>query len=168
MNQGSPLLIHGWTVFVHPLFLNQLETLIHQVELLKKKDPTGYLKKNAVKRLFAAASLAFDIIPQDPTKPEYRQGGTLGDNHKHWLRAKFFQQYRLFFRYHAQSRVIVFAWVNDEDSKRAYDSKDDAYRLFRKMLEKGHPPNDWNQLLSESKISVGRLKQTLGRLTQFK
>jgi toxin YhaV len=71
------------------------------------------------------------------TRPEYRQCATLGDDHKHWLRAKFFQQYRLFFRYHAASKLIVFAWVNDEDCKRAYGSSDDAYRVFRKMLEGG-------------------------------
>jgi hypothetical protein len=28
-------------------------------------------------------------------------------------RGKFFQRYRLFFRYPAPSKVIVFAWVND-------------------------------------------------------
>ena len=58
----------------------------------------------------------------------------MGDDHKHWLRAKFFQQYRLFFRYHAPSQQIVFAWDNDEDSKRAYGSSDDAYRVFLKCL----------------------------------
>ena len=61
----------------------------------------------------------------------------MGADLKHWLRAKFFQQYRLFFRYHAPSQLIVFAWVNDENSKRAYGSSDDAYRVFRKMLEVG-------------------------------
>jgi hypothetical protein len=66
------------------------------------------------------------------------------------FRAKFFQQYRLLFRYHAASQLIVFAWVNDENSKRAYGSSDDAYRVFRKMLEVGHPPDDWNQLLAEA------------------
>jgi toxin YhaV len=144
------LLIHGWTVFAHPLFLAQLEALMQQVEALKQKDPTGYLKKNAAKRLAAISRLAFDVIPQDPTRPEYRQGNTLGEGHKHWFRAKFFQQYRLFFRYHTPSKVIVLAWVNDEDTKRAYQSNDDAYRVFRQMLESGHPPDDWDQLLAEA------------------
>ena len=45
----------------------------------------------------------------------------------------------------------MFAWVNDEDTKRAYESSDDAYRVFRKMLESGHPPADWNQLLAETR-----------------
>lgn len=146
----APLTIHSWTVFAHPLFLSQLDALAKQVEALKQKDPVGYVKKNATKRLAAITTLAFDVIPQDPTRPEYRQGGALGDAHKHWFRAKFFQQYRLFFRYHAESRIIVLAWVNDEDSKRAYESSNDAYRVFRKMLESGHPPDDWEQLLAES------------------
>ena len=48
----------------------------------------------------ATANLAFEVIPQDPSRTEYRQGNTLGADHRHWFRAKFVQQYRLFFRYH--------------------------------------------------------------------
>lgn len=160
-----PLVIHGWTVFAHPLFLAQLEALAQQVEAFKQKDPVGYVKKNASKRLAAITKLAFDVIPQDPTRPEYRQGGTLGDEHKHWFRAKFFQQYRLFFRYHAPSKVIVFAWVNDEHTKRAFDRSDDAYRVFRKMLESGHPPDDWHQLLAEARAEGQRLQQFAAAIT---
>lgn len=146
----APLVIHGWTVFAHPLFLAQLEALTRQVDVFRQKDPVGYVKKNASKRLAAISKLAFDIIPQDPARPEYRQGGTLGNDHQHWFRAKFFQQYRLFFRYHTQSKVIVYAWVNDEDTRRAYNSSDDAYLVFRKMLENGQPPDDWDTLLAEA------------------
>lgn len=158
-SKPAPIVIHGWTVFAHPLFLAQLEALVRQVEAFKQKDPVGYMKKNTAKRLAAITKLAFDVIPQDPARPEYRQGNTLGDDHKHWFRAKFFQQYRLFFRYHAPSKVIVLAWVNDEDTKRAYESSDDAYRVFRKMLENGHPPDDWNQLLAEARAGGGRLQR---------
>ena len=142
--------VHGWTLFAHPLFLSQVKALAKQVEALQHKDPVGYLNKNATKRLYAITKLAFDIIPQDPTRAEYRQGNTLGSQHKHWFRAKFFQQYRLFFRYHAPSKIIVLAWVNDDSTKRAFESSDDAYRVFRKMLDSGHPPDDWDQLLIES------------------
>lgn len=154
-----PLVLHGWTVFAHPLFLIQIEALAQQVEALRQKDPVGYVRKNASKRLAAITKLAFDVIPQDPARPEYRQGSTLGGEFKHWFRAKFFQQYRLFFRYHATTRVIVLVWVNDEDTKRAYYSSDDAYRVFRKMLESGHPPDDWCQLLAEVRSEGERLKQ---------
>ena len=147
---APPLIVYGWTVFAHPLFLAQIEALAQQVEAFKQKDPSGYMNKNASKRLAAIVKLAFNTIPQDPARSEYRQGGSLGDDHKHWFRAKFFQQYRLFFRYHTASKLIVLAWVNDDHSKRAYGSSDDADRVFRKMLENGHPPDDWNQLLAEA------------------
>lgn len=156
-NKPAPLVIHGWTIFAHPLFLDQLETLTQQVEALKVKDPIGYVKKNATKRLAAITRLAFDAISQDPARPEYRQGSTLGNEHKHWFRAKFFQQYRLFFRFHAPSKMIVLAWVNDEETKRAYESSDDAYRVFKRMLESGHPPDDWDKLLAESRAEIDRL-----------
>ena len=157
--KSAPLLVNEWAVFAHPLFLAQLEALTLQVEALKQKDPIGYTKKNASKRLAAITKLAFEVIPQDPARPEYRQGNTIGEGNRHWFRAKFFQQYRLFFRYHAPSKVIVFAWVNDENSKRAYESNDDAYRIFRKMLESGHPPNEWDHLLAEARAEGNRLHQ---------
>lgn len=164
-DKRAPLVVHGWTIFAHPLFLTQVEALIQKVELLRQKNPTGYTKKNASKRLAAVSRLAFDIIPQDPARPEYRQGRTLGSNHKHWFRAKFFQQYRLFFRYHAKTRVIVFAWVNDEDTLRAYESRDDAYRVFRKMLDSGCPPDDWNRLLAAASKEGRRLGHFVDAVT---
>ena len=153
-------------LFAHPLFRAEVEALSQQVERLKHKDPIGYTKKNAAKRLAAIAKLAFEVIPQDPARAEYRQGNTLGDEHKHWFRAKFFQQYRLFFRYHAPSKVIVYAWVNDDATKRAYESSDDAYRVFSKMLESSHPPSDWDQLLAEARGESDRLQRLAARVAQ--
>lgn len=153
----APLVVNGWSLFAHPLFLDQVQALIARVEGLKAKDPKTWRQKNSSKRLAAIAKLALEVIPENPARPEYRQGGTLGDDRKHWFRAKFYQQYRLFFRFHAAQRVIVYAWVNDEDSKRAYQSDDDAYRVFRKMLDGGNPPDDWNSLLQEARKSSKRL-----------
>ena len=161
MFTSQPLVINGWSIFAHSLFLDQFEELLTQVELLRQKDPQTYHKKNATKRLAAIAKLVFEVIPQDPTRNEYRQGATLGDEYKHWLRAKFFQQYRLFFRYHQESKIIVFAWVNDEDSKRTYGSRTDAYRIFKKMLENDRPPDDWDVLLREAKAESNRLEKVV-------
>ena len=61
--------------------------------------------------------------------------------------AKFFQQYRLFFRFHLEKKIIIYTWVNDENTKRAYDKKTDAYTVFKKMLKNGNPPNNWDDLL---------------------
>jgi len=157
----QPIVLNGWNIFAHPLFLNQFEELLTQVESLRQKYPQDYKKKNATKRLAAIEKLAFDVIPQDPTSRDYRQGTTLGSEYKHWFRAKFFQQYRLFFRYHQESKIIVFVWVNDESSKRAYNSNTDAYRVFKRMLDSGNPPNDWNDLLKDTEDETNRLEKAV-------
>ncbi len=164
VHSQNPLIINGWTIYAHPLFLDQLESLIADVESLREKNPQGYLEKNAAKRLAAVVKLAFELIPQDPHRPEYRQGKTLGTARKHWFRAKFFQQYRLFFRFHQRGRIIVYAWVNDEQCKRVFESKHDAYRVFQKMLENGHPPEDWEALLNQAMSEVKRMHESLSAL----
>ena len=156
------LVINGWTIYAHPLFLQELEAQAQKVEVLRKKDPKGSKQKNATKRLAAIHKLAFTDIPEDPAKAEYRQGGTLGEEDTHWFRAKFFQQYRLFFRFHAASKLLVLAWVNDEETKRTYKSNPDAYETFRKMLDKGRPPDSWGSLLKEARAKVARLQKVAG------
>ena len=64
----------------------------------------------------------------------------------------------------ARSRLIVLGWVNDTDTKRAYGSKSDAYRVFQSMLASGHPPYDWDQLLQEATQASERLQQLTHRL----
>lgn len=49
--------------------------------------------------------------------------------------------------------------------KRAYESSDDTYRVFRKMLESGHPPDDWNQLLTEARADRQRPQQFAPAIT---
>lgn len=152
-------IVNGWCLLVHPLLLRQIENLKKQVEKLRAKDPVNYKKKNDTKRLAAICKLMFEKIPQDPTLSEFRLGATLGDEYKHWFRAKFFQQYRLFFRFHLESKIIIYAWVNNEDTKRAYDSKTDAYHVFKRMLRKGKPPNDWSTLLNQVDLEIRNLEE---------
>ncbi len=164
MVDQTNLVINGWTIYLHPLIIEELHSLISAVESLKLKDPQNFARKNATKRLAAIAKLMFDVIPKDPTKPEYRQGGTLGSDRKHWFRAKFFQQYRLFFRFDSSAKIIVFAWVNNDKNKRAYGSKSDAYRVFEKMLRSGNPPDDWDSLLAETRIHTNRMNEIIENL----
>ncbi|MBK8970026.1 MAG: type II toxin-antitoxin system YhaV family toxin [Hahellaceae bacterium] len=159
LSESSTLVINGWTIFCHPLFLDQLEALAKKVSALQQKDPLNFSSKNDSKRLAAIAKLAFEIIPADPSAPEFRQGDTLGREHRHWFRAKFFQQYRLFFRYDSKAKIIVYAWVNDESTKRAFGSKTDAYRIFEKMLASGNPPDSWDAMLKDAKAARGRMKK---------
>lgn len=54
---APPLTVNGWTLFAHPLFLDQMETLVATVEKLRAKDSVGHVHKNATKRLAAIAKL---------------------------------------------------------------------------------------------------------------
>lgn len=134
----------------HACFSAQVSALQEIVLGLKAKDPDGYLDKNATKRLARIEELTRDIIPTDPGSDMFRLGNTLGPTRRHWFRAKFYQQYRLFYRFDSEARVIVYAWVNDEGTKRAYGSTSDAYGVFAKMLEGGNPPDDFDALLAYS------------------
>ncbi len=143
---------NGWHLFAHPLFLAQLEKLTVAVEKLQQSDPVGYQKTANAKLLAALRQLVFETIPSNPTRADYRQGGTLGSDRKHWFRAKFGNgRFRLFFRFDSKAKIIIFAWVNDETTLRTYGSKTDAYAVFRKMLDEGNPPDSWSALLDASK-----------------
>lgn len=152
----APIVVDGWTLYAHPLFLDQMEALIEEVGQRKSRDPDTYRKKNCTKRLAAIARLILRDIPADPAGAQFRQGGKLGSSRKHWFRAKFFQQYRLFFRFDSTSRIIVFGWVNDEGTKRAYDARSDAYAVFAAMLESGNPPDDFDALLKAARSAATR------------
>jgi toxin YhaV len=54
---------------------------------------------------------------------------------------------------------LVLAWVNDEDTRHAYESRDDAYRVFCRMLESTKPPDDWAALLAEARAEGDRLRE---------
>lgn len=156
----SDLVINGWRIFLHPLFIAQFEEMMCEVETARAKHPQDFAKKRCTKLLAATRKVAFELIPNDPAAAIFRQGSTLGDAYKHWFRAKFVQQYRLFFRYDLKSRIIVLAWVNDEKSKRAYESSTDAYAVFRTMLQNGNPPDNWDGLLTEAQKAMEEFSLT--------
>lgn len=143
--------INGWTLYAHPLFLDQLERLTEAVAKKAKKDPKGYVASADAKLLAALRKLVFEVVPVDPARPEFRQGGTRDPDRKHWFRAKFGGgRFRLFFRYSTSGKIIIYAWVNDRATLRTYGAKSDAYAVFAKMLDSGNPPEGWAALIAAS------------------
>ena len=142
---------NGWNLLFHECLTEQLQKLNAAVERAKLKDPQQY-ESNANVQLFTALSkLIFDAVPSDPGRDEYRQGNTLGTEFRHWRRAKVGRRFRLFFRFDSKTRIIIFAWINDENTLRQSGSKSDPYTVFQRMLERGHPPDSWKALLESSK-----------------
>jgi toxin YhaV len=112
--------VNGWTLYEHPEFIRQREKLEAAVEARRKKDPEGYRNSGDAKLLAAIAKLILEVIPADPAADGFRQGATLGKTRKYWFRAKFGNgRYRLFFQFSSEAKVIIYAWVNDENSLRA-------------------------------------------------
>lgn len=160
------IVVNGWAIFAHPLLLDQLDKLTAAVAIAQSKDPDGYLRTANAKLLTMLRQLLFETVAEDPARNEYRQVRTLGDGRKHWFRAKFGNgRFRLFFRYDSRAKVIVFAWVNDETTLRTYGSKADAYRVFAGMLDKGNPPETWQDLLkaASNEAATTRLEQAKRR-----
>lgn len=142
---------HGWVLLFHECLEQQLQKLYAAAERAQRNDPASF-EHNANVKLFRALNLLImETVPSDPARDVYRQGNTLGPEHRHWRRAKIGRRFRLFFRYDSKSKTIVFAWVNDEQTLRAAGSKSDSYTVFEKMLEQGNPPDDWASLVAASR-----------------
>lgn len=141
---------NGWLLLAHPHFEDQWAKLSNEVRRLANKDPAGYRLHQKTKKLATLEKLMFEVIPQDPANRLWLQGTSLGEENRAWKRAKFGQQYRLFFRFDSTAKIIIFGWINDEKTLRARQSKTDAYLIFQRMLEAGNPPSGWDELLLSS------------------
>lgn len=145
---GPALLeVNGWRIGFHAQILLQLERLMVAVEEERRRHPDRPPTAQPARILASLRKLIFEDIPQDPARPAYRQGHTLGPTRKHWFRAKFGAgRYRLFFRFSARERILLFVWVNDANTLRTHGASTDA--VFAKMLVSGNPPDDWDSLLA--------------------
>lgn len=145
----TSVVVRGWTILGHPLFLEAMEKLLVAVEA-EKMSNAGSAPSGNAKLLAHLLDLAFVRIPEDPGNRTYRHGGTLQDR-RHWFRGKTGGgRYRLFYRFDSRAKIIVYAWVNDEHSLRTYQSKSDAYAVFARMLDNGNPPDQWDTLVAEA------------------
>lgn len=142
---------HGWTLLFHDAVVEQLRRLHAAAQRAERKDPKGFIGDANVRLFRALSQLMLEAIPGEPGRDEYRQGNTLGSAYRHWRRAKIGRRFRLFFRYDSKAKVIVYAWVNDEETLRSAGSKSDPYAVFSKMLVRGNPPDDWSALVAASK-----------------
>lgn len=140
----------GWQLFVHPAFGDTFDALSAEVARLKTADPERYKQHPKTKLLKRILDLIEVEIPRDPGAAEYSLGNTLGPEHRHWRRAKFLGRFRLFFRYSSKDRVIIYAWVNDENTLRKAGGRNDPYTIFNTLLRKGRPPGGWDALMKEA------------------
>ena len=142
---------HGWTLLFHDCLIDQLRKLQGAARRAEQNGPAEFGSNADVKLFHALSRLMLEVVPQDPSRDEYRQGNTLGPRFRHWRRARIGRRFRLFFRYDARAKVIVYAWVNDQSTLRSSGSRTDPYSVFARMLAQGNPPDDWAALMSASR-----------------
>lgn len=155
-NRARPLLVNGHHLLVWPGFAERWRDLKAKVERLRDRDPEHYRQAPAAKLLAAVRDATLRDIPQDPGADRYRQGRTLGSGHRHWRRDKFFQRFRLFFRYSSDPAMVAYVWLNDDSTLRKSGARTDAYAVFRSMLERGRPPTNWEDLVAECRSWTDR------------
>jgi len=147
---------NGWRLFQHPLFKDQFNKLLAEAEHIKAQRPDTFQNHKTVKLLLRITQLISKEIPADPGHDRFNQGNPLGTSYHHWKRAKF-GRYRLFFRYDAKTKdqgkgkAIVYTWVNDENTLRKDGDKNDPYAIFARGLQRGKPPDSFEELMREAK-----------------
>lgn len=154
---------------MHPCFLEQVERLAGAVEEERRKAKGKAPQTANAKLLRRIVEIALDEVPADPAQSDYRQGKTLGAGRTHWFRAKFgSRRFRLFFRFSTAKKLIIYAWVNDEDTLRTYGSQRDAYREFGRRPDAGRPPDSWKELAAQASAgeAIERARELVKRLTR--
>lgn len=110
-------IVNGWALYTLPSFADQIDKLASVVEKLREKTPTAIDRPRTPNCLRQCATLMCEIIPIDPARPEFRQGGTLRPSRKHWFRARFGKvRFRFFFRYSSSGKIIINTRGNDSNS----------------------------------------------------
>src|SRR5712691_3597277 len=64
--------VNGWTLYFHPLFLDQLENLVQAAEAEQRSKKTVGIAGPNTKLAAALRQLVFVEIPEDPARAKYR------------------------------------------------------------------------------------------------
>jgi len=139
------LIVKGWKLKAHRLFLEKYEKLLAAVERRAEDDPEGFADSSDWKLLDRLDRVIFERVPQDPTHADYVVS-TLG--RAAWRRVKggMPSRYRLFFQFRSDRRTIIYAWYNDENTLRKAGARTDVYVVFKALLKRGTVPSDFEEL----------------------
>jgi hypothetical protein len=84
------MVINRWTLLFHEAIVGRLKSLADACRRARQSDLKNF-RLNANVKIFAAlAKLMLEVIPADWSRPQYRQGNTLGAEYRHWFRPRFF------------------------------------------------------------------------------
>ncbi len=139
----------GWNLFMFWPFAQRLKALTQDVGCLAQSDPEGYKQHPKTKLLASVYRSISETVPANPADMVFQLGHTLGRQNGNWRRVKkgLPQRYRLFFMFASTPlQVIIYAWLNDEDTLRKEGSRTDVYEVFKRMLKRGEVPSTIDEL----------------------
>ena len=147
------MIVNGWSLYYYRVFKTALDELEAAVSKLADDDPKGYKSHPKTKLLASVYSVISQLVPANPDAQQFRLGKTLGADNTNWRRVKkgMPDRYRLFFRFASNPvKLIVYVWLNDEDTLRKAGSKSDVYETFKRMLSRGKVPRDIGGLIEDA------------------
>ena len=128
-----------------------------RVEVLKIANPNTYRQHPETKFLNDIIK-ALKECTKDPTKKDYLFTSMLPKELRHWKRIKkgMPNRYRLFFQYQSSTKIIVYVWINGAKNIRREGHKNDVYKAFITIVNRGDIPNAFEDLRSKStELSIG-------------
>jgi toxin YhaV len=144
------LIVNGWRIyFIKRLFGQQRRDLQVEVRKLKNTLPAEAYCTHSTVKLYRAIMVAIkEKIPLDPFTSHFALTGAL----KHYGRVKKMglpDRYRLFFRaiQTEEYKAIFVLWLG---CPRKQGDKNDCYKVFTKMVERGDFPNSLDALILDS------------------
>jgi toxin YhaV len=148
------LKINGWEIFFLKIFYLQYSQLVKDVNKISQKHPNTYKSHPKTKLLASIQNSIKNDVPADPLHKKFMLSKSLENKYKEWRRVKqgLPPRYRMFFRFYSATKEIIFAWINSEGCIRKSGDKYDVYAIFKKMLDRGEIPKDYEQLIAQSKV----------------
>lgn len=144
------MIVNGWQIYlIKRLFGKQRRDLQASVRHLKKTLPLEEYQSHATVKLYTAIMVAIkEKIPVDPLASHFALSGPL----KKYGRVKKMglpDRYRLFFRalQTPERKAIFILWLG---YPRKAGDKNDCYKVFRKMVERGDFPESLDELMIKS------------------
>jgi toxin YhaV len=118
--------------------------LIRAVTRQRTASPAAPPSSPEATILAALVRVIRDHIARDPNAADHRLRQPLGA----WRLVKFLGRLRLFYRFSSKHRLVVLAWLNDENTLRKEGASTDPYVVFASMLARGEIPEDWDALVA--------------------
>ncbi len=148
----------GWSLWFAELFDARWRGLRERVKHLKATlDAQAFNAHPEVKLFTALVNIVHELVPTDPDAAQFLLGNTLGTQHRGWRRVKGHGlpgRMRLFFKFSASRKIIVYAWLNDAKTLRKQGHATDVYAVFQRMLQAGDPPAGFEALMG--RVSSGK------------